>query len=145
MPPDGDEVEFMLKEVEKINVKRLEPSFGAVIGLEYFRDDMESALRRVVYSKSFKPSRWHCKFGAVFDHTPQNVTLYIMKQVVFTALLCTTKNAWKGNSVVFESAACGPRVHPCFNNLESFMFPDSFEDTESFTESKGAASARADF
>ncbi len=115
-----------------------------MVGLEYRRDEMEGSLRGIVYSKSIKPARWNYEVGAVFDHAPQRVTLYIMKQVVFTALLCTTRNAWKRSSVMFKSAACGPRVHPCFNNLESFMFPNSFEDTESFTERKSAASIKVD-
>ena len=39
----------------------------------------------------------------------------------------------------------GPGVDPSFDYLKSFMFPDGFEETESFTEGKGAASVKVNF
>ena len=52
-----------------------------------------------------------------------------MGKVVFTAA-ATPKDARKGNRVMVESSAGGPRIDPSFDYLECFMFPKVSENFE---------------
>ena len=52
-----------------------------------------------------------------------------MGKVVFTAV-AASENARKGNQVMVETSAGGPRVDPSFDYLKCFMFPKFFESFE---------------
>ena len=63
------------------------------------------------------------------DQAPEDDAINVVGKVVFTAA-ATPKDARKGNRVVVESSAGGPRIYPSFDYLKCFMFPRFFENFE---------------
>ena len=79
-----------------------------------------------------KPEKWQQGGGSSsgIDDTLKALDAFnVVGKVVFTAA-ATPKDARKGNRVMVESSAGGPRIYPSFDYLKCFMFPKFFENFE---------------
>ena len=127
--PDRDKVGLASKECVKVNFKIFQPFLRAVIGLENGSKEVEVLLGGVGNAYSLKALGREAERDFTLDQTPEENALHVMGKVVFTAV-AASENARKGNQVMVESSAGGPRVDPGFDYLKCFMFPKFFESFE---------------
>ena len=136
MSPDRDEVGLASKVSVKVDFEILEPFLNAMIGLENGSKEVEVLLSGIDDAYSLKALGRNAERDFTFDQAPEDDAFNVVGKVVFTAA-AAPKDARKGNRVVVESSAGGPRVDPSFDYLKSFMLPNRFENFERLAKVKG--------
>ena len=106
----------------KLNFKIFQPFLCAVIGLENGSKKVEVVLSGIDDAYSLKALGRKTERDFTLHQTLEEDTFDVMGKVVFTAV-AAPEDARKGNRVMVESSAGGPRVDPSFDYLKCYMFP----------------------
>ena len=113
----------------KVDFQIFEPFLSAVVSLENGSKEVEVLLGGIDDAYSLKALGRRAERDFTFDQAPEDDAFNVVSKVVFTTV-AAPKDARKGNRVVVESSAGGPRVDPSFDYLKCFMFPKFFESFE---------------
>ena len=113
----------------KVNFKPLEPLLRAMVGLENGSKEVEVLLGGVCNAYCLKALGRKTKRNVALHQTPKEDTFQFMGKVVFTTV-AASEDARKGNRVMVELSAGGPRVDPSFDYLKGLMFPKFAENFE---------------
>ena len=109
----------------KVDFQIFKPFLNAVVSLENGSKEVEVLLGGVGNAYSLQALGRQAERDFALHQTPEEDTFDIMGKVVFTAV-AAPEDAGKGNRVMVESSAGGPRVDPGFDYLECFMFHKFF-------------------